>query len=168
MAEPTGKESTVLLSWSARKIQPVVVVQVILVFLAFILMAHFLFHSREAIIALAAAAVGSLVPLLPGVMTRTEFRLTDRGLESASPGKEGRGEPRELFTWDELSHLVPGKDGFKFYKSFEASGWWDRFRKNHISDRWSGEFQVEKEDRPRVAELLQERAIPMARPEKLP
>lgn len=158
------------MTWSARKIHPRTIGYVILVFLAFILVAHFLVHSPEAVLALATAAVGSIVPLLPGVLNRTEFQLTEEGLLKRTPKEQKKktGAFSQLFSWSELSHLVPRKDGFKFYKTLEASGWLDRFWKLYISDRWTGEFQVEKEDRPRVEEFFSAREIPLRNPRKLP
>ena len=68
--EVGNQESAVIYQWSARKIQPIVVVYVALVFLGFIAMSFFVFHSRDAIKALIVTGVGSVFSLLPSVLTR--------------------------------------------------------------------------------------------------
>lgn len=169
-APSSSEDPSVLLAWSARKIHPRVLAYVALVFVAFMLFAHFVVHSPDAVFALAAAAVGSVVPLLPGVLNRTEFQFTEGGLRRKTRKEQKRegGTYEEVFSWEELGHVVPQKHGFKFFKAFQSSGWFDAFWKLHISDRWSGEFQVEMEDQPRVREVLSSQSIPMGDPKKLP
>ena len=49
------------------------------VFVGFMALAHLVFHSAEAVKALALTAIGALVTLVPTVLARTEYRLTASG-----------------------------------------------------------------------------------------
>lgn len=147
-------EAAVLLSWTARKVQPVVLAYVLAVFLAFIALAFFVFHSTEAVFALATTAVGSLVPLTPMVMSRVEYQFTEAGLRKR-PVKEGNTDAfKEAFSWDEVARITPMKHGFKFFKRVEAKNRLVRFWKTHLSEGMSGEFQVEQGERDAVTEII--------------
>ena len=71
----------VLYHWSARKLNPIVLLYVAAVFVVFILVAYFVLHSMTAVKALAMAAVASIIPLVPAVISRVEYRLNERVLE---------------------------------------------------------------------------------------
>jgi hypothetical protein len=160
LASPAQSGPVVLHEWTARKTQPVVIGYVLMVFLGFILLAHFVFRSPEAVTALFLAAIGSTVPLVPMVLSRTEHRMTEAGLEKRER-KKGEAAPfKPVFAWEELSHVVPIRHGFKYYKPIGEGGWLVRFWKAHLSDRFSGEVQVEAEDRERILEMLTQKGIP--------
>jgi hypothetical protein len=77
----SSHESGTLDCWSARKIQPVIVLYVVAVFAAFAVLSVFVFHSPEAVKVLLIAAVGGVVATIPGVMEKVEYRLTESGIE---------------------------------------------------------------------------------------
>lgn len=152
-------ESTLEHTWSARKVRPIVVLYVIGVFLAFVLLAHFVFHSGDAVRALLVAAVGSVASLVPGILTRTEYRLTRTGLARSAVRK---GQPREfehVFSWDEITRLVPTTSGFRYYLGVQSTGRLARFVRLRLLRGRSGEVRVEKEDRERVEAILARRGI---------
>ena len=62
----------VLDQWTARKVQPVVLLYLVLVFAGFMALSLFVFHSREAVTALGMAAVAAVFATLPGVLERVE------------------------------------------------------------------------------------------------
>lgn len=64
-------------TWRARKTRPVIALYVLAVFIGFMALAYFGFHSREAVRALFLAAIGALASLAPGILTGFEYRLTD-------------------------------------------------------------------------------------------
>ena len=61
----------VLERWSARKVQPIVVLYLAGVSAACIAAAHFVFHSPEAVKALVVAAVSAMGAAVPGVIEKT-------------------------------------------------------------------------------------------------
>ena len=67
--------------WSARKLNPIVLFYVATVFVAMMALSFFVLHSMTAVKALAMAAVASMVPLVPVVTSRVEYRLNERVLE---------------------------------------------------------------------------------------
>jgi len=158
------EDSPVDLSWSARSVRPVTLVHVTGVFAGFMALAQFVFHSSEAVAALAVAGLGSLVGLAPNVLGRFDYRLTEVGLFKQRERKRGEREPKRLFAWDELSYITSTGSGYKYFKRFESSNLLDRFWKLHISDKYSGEFHLEEEDRLRVLELFERRGIPTSKP----
>ena len=158
-------------TWTARNVRPVVLPYLVAIFAAFMAFAHFVVHSHEAVVALLLAAVGAIVPTVPSILTRREFRLSPSGLIRTPLNEKSPKEPRELFSWEELSHLVPTGSGFKYYKHLEELNPLFRFWKLHVMDRYSGEFQVEEKDRPEVERRFALRGIPMARrggPKQIP
>ena len=146
-------------TWLARKTRPVVALQVVGVFIGFMALAHFVFHSPEAVQALFAACVAALVSLVPGILTRMEYRLAAAGLEKRTASKQKEEEFQEVFRWEEVDRIVPTGAGFKFYKKVEERRPLNRLYKRNLSDSFSGEFQVEKEDRERVRSLLHRRHL---------
>jgi hypothetical protein len=110
--------------------------------------------------ALILAAVGGVASLTPGIITKSRFRLTDSGLSRTPLHSRGEREPKVLFTWEELSHIIPTKSGFKYYKDVPDPNAFRRFGKLHFSDSSSGEVRVEVEDQPRVMDIIRQRGIP--------
>ncbi len=142
--------------WIARKVRPWVAGGVAGVFLAFMALAWFVFGSGAAVTSLAGAGFTALVALTPGLLARVEYRLTDSGIERR-PVRPRDPQPFEpLFTWDELSHVVPTRTGFKFYRALDARGV-ARFWKYHVLSGYSGEVHVEPEDMARVRGLVDTR-----------
>lgn len=148
----TGSET--LDRWTARKIRPIVILYILGVFAIFIVLAIVVFHSQDAVKALLLAAVGAVGATVPGIMERVEYRLTGSGIEKRPVKKEGSADFKEVFRWDELSRVVFMRHGFKFFKSLAETNPLGRFWKTHFSDRFSGEVHVEKEDLPRVLEVV--------------
>ena len=148
----------VLHQWSARKVQPIVVLYVVAVFAVFAVMAHFIFHSTEAVKALAIAALGAVAATVPGVMERVEYRLTKSGVEKRS-AKKTPGAFREVFRWPELSRVVPTGHGFKYLKAMDEPSPLCRFWRRHFSDVCSGEIHAEREDLERVLGLVERQGI---------
>jgi hypothetical protein len=143
--------------WTARKVSPGVLLSVILVFAAFIALAELVVHSREAVSGLALAALGALAATVPGVLEKTQYRLTEVGIEKRSLRRDEAGAFTTIFRWDELSHVVPLRRGFKFSKGMDDSNPIRRFCKRHISTRYSGEVHVERADLTRVLALVEQR-----------
>jgi hypothetical protein len=145
--------------WSARKVQPIVVLYVLAVFAAFVALAHFVFQSPEAVKALVLATVAAVGATIPGALEKVEYQPTESGIEKRSLRQKEPGEFACVFRWDELSHVVPTKHGFKFYKTMNETNPFRRFWKLHVSDRFSGEIHVEKQDLGRVLGLVEGQGI---------
>lgn len=160
MDETVDEGPAILHRWIARRLQPVVILYVIAVFLGFMAMAFFLFHSVDAVTALATTGIGTTVALLPGTMSRIEYELTETGLRKRPFNPRNPKGFQEVFSWGELDHVVPMTNGFKYFRPVEDTGRIARFWKAHISDTFSGEFHVERGDRERVQGLLAEFEIP--------
>ena len=94
----------------------------------------------------------------------SRWRLTESGLEKRLMNKKKPRDFKRVFEWGELDHVVPTKNGFKFYKPVGDSNPVRRFWNKHISDAFSGEFQVETEDRAVVLEILAGHGIPVSKP----
>jgi hypothetical protein len=145
--------------WTARRLQPIVLLWVVAVFAVLTALAVFVFQSRTGVKALIVGAVGFLVPLVPQVLSRVDYRLRERVLERRTRRRE---EPEEFETFievDDLSHVVPVRHGFKFYRPIDGPGAFRRFWKRHVSDRYSGEVHVERPDQPRVFAALRELGV---------
>ncbi len=145
--------------WTTPGLPPVVLLYVVLVFAAFLAVSHFLLHSSTGTKALAIGAVGFLIPLLPKVLSRQEYRLTADGLERRGGSQSGW---RRLFAWDQLDRIAPTSHGFQFFLHLEEPNRVKRFWKLRFSDRASGEFHVGREDRHEVGSLI--RAIQSGAP----
>lgn len=150
--------------WSARKLQPIVVAYVAAVFVAMMAVSHFMLHSATGVKALALGAVGFILPLVPAVLGRVEYRLNDAGLEKRPLNEKKPRDFEEVFRWDQLSHVTPMRNGFKYFKPVGDVSPLRRFWKTHVSDAYSGEFHVEAEDRDEVLGILDEYCVPTARP----
>ena len=108
------------LTWTARRVSPVVLLYVVAVFIGFMAAAHFVFHSPAAVKALFSAAIAGVASLVPSILSRFEYRLTDTGLARRSLRGKQHAEIQELFLWDQLSHVVPTSSGFKFFKRLDT------------------------------------------------
>ena len=158
-AAANAEEPVELCHWTARTMEPIVLVWVALVFLAFIALSLFVFHSVSAVKALVAAAVAALVPMVPAVLNRVEYRLTERELASRRLDPKTPRDFKRVFMLDELSHIVPTRCGFKFFNTLDEPSFLRRFWKTHISDAFSGEVHVAKEDQERVVGVLARQGI---------
>lgn len=154
----------ILLEWSARKVRPVVLVWLALIFLTCLVVAYFIARSKETITALLAAGATALGTTAPSVMNKVVYRATPDTLEKLPPGKKKKQEYVTVFRWDELSHVKPGKHTFKYFKRFEEPNAVKRFWKLHVSDAWSGEFHVEDGNREEVLALLERLGVGTERP----
>jgi len=159
-ATASGRNRSIVLDrWLARKVQPVVLFYVVAVFAAFMAMSHFIFHSPEAVKALAIAAVGAVAATVPSVIENVEYQLTESGIEKRAVKKKGPDEFKGVFRWDELGHIVPTKHGFKYYKIVNETSPLRRLWKTHIADEYSGEIHVETKDLERILGIVERRGI---------
>ncbi len=149
----------VVFQWSARKLQPIVLLYVAAVFIAMMALAYFVVHSTTAVKALAMTAVAAIVPLVPTVLMRVEYRITERALDRRPLDKEKPRTFEEVVRFDQLSHIVPVRHGFKFYRLVTDTNPLRRFWKAHISDAYSGEVRVEAADRESVYEILGQQGV---------
>ena len=154
-------EAAVLYQWTARKIQPIVLGGVVLVFAAFMILARFVFHSPEAVKALGMALLGSLGGVVPGVITRNEFRLTEAGLDKRLFKENDPKDFETVFRWEELDHVVRTRNGFKFYKPISDRRVMNRLWKKWFSAEYSVEIQAVGADRETVLQILAGRGFPM-------
>lgn len=152
-------------TWSARSLRPAIAGYVAMVFCGFMAMAGFVFHSPGAVKTLFFTMIGSLASLVPSLFMRVEYRLTETGLAKRISSQNEPREFRELFRWDELSHLVPTRSGFKYFKELDETRGVARFFKLHFSGDHSGEFHVEPEDLPEVRSLVEQRTSRLAKPD---
>ena len=74
-SSPNGTD--VLDGWTARKAQPIVVLYVVVVFTAFVALAHFVFHSPQGVKALLVALVGAIGAAVQPLIDKVEYRLTE-------------------------------------------------------------------------------------------
>lgn len=159
-AKASGRDgSTVLDHWSARKMRPIVLLYVVAVFAVFMVLAYVVFHSREAVKALAIAAVGTVAATVPGLIEKVEYRMTESGIDKRALNPKKPREFAEVFRWDELSHVAPMRHGFRYSKTLTEANPLRRFWKAHFSDRYSGEVHIEREDRDRVLAVVERRGI---------
>jgi hypothetical protein len=147
-------EAGALYQWSARRLPATVPLYVAAVFVAMMAFAHLVVHSSAAVKSLALAAIGAIVPLIPGVLGRVEYRLTERLLERRKPSKEAPAELETVFELEELSHVKPIRHGFKYYKQLDEESALRRFWKLRISDGYSGEVHVDRQDLQAVLDTL--------------
>lgn len=150
------KGSVVLDRWSARRVQPAVVFYVVAVFAVFIAVSHFVFHSTEAVKALAIAALGAVAATVPSVMGKIEYRATASGIEKRTLDAKKPAAFEEALRWDELSRVVPMRRGFKYYRATNETNPARRFWKTHVSDRFSGEIHVERQDLGRILGIVEQ------------
>jgi hypothetical protein len=145
--------------WSARKVQPIIVLYVVAVFAAFVVLSIFVFRSPEAVKVLVIAAVASVAATVPGVMEKVEYRLTESGIEKRTVNTTKPREFMDVFRWDQLSHVVPMKHGFKYFKIMNETNPFRRFWKVHVSDQFSGEIHVDRKDLRRILEIVERQGI---------
>jgi hypothetical protein len=153
-------------TWTARELKPRVVLYVLLVFLAFMALAEFGFHSTAAVKALFLAAIPSVAGMIPGLLSRTEYNVTGSGMWKRSLKRAGKGDPspsKEVFSWDQVDRIVPTSEGFKYYTRIEDKGLFRRVLKLHVLAGHSGEVHVETEDRDRVWATLASHGFPATR-----
>jgi len=153
------EDSEVLCRWAARKMQPIVLLWVALVFLALIVVAYFAFHSVTGVMALFLGAVAYLTPLIPMVLNRLEYRLTEQKIEKRTFGEANPSEFADVVELGQLSHVVPIRFGFKFYKPLDERNVFRRFWKLHVTDEYSGEVRVEKADQELVFSISRDRGV---------
>jgi hypothetical protein len=120
----TGPE--ILDHWSPRTVRPIVLLYIVAVFVAFVAVSIFVFHSPEAVKALVLAALGALVATVPGVAGRIEHRMTHSGIEKRSV-KENPDDFESVFSWDRLERIVPIRHGFKYFEILEETNTLRRF-----------------------------------------
>jgi hypothetical protein len=144
----------ILIEWTARKIRPVVILYVAGVFAGFAVVAYFILGSTAAVKALLLAAIGVIVPLVPAVVSRLDYRLTADRLERRPRSTAEEKEFETVFDVEDLDRIVPIGSGFKYVTTFDATGPIDRFRKLFLSDCTTGEVQIEEADRKTVLETL--------------
>ncbi len=154
---------TILETWVARTVHPIILLGVVGVFAAFAALAHFVFHSAEGVRALLLAAVGAVVATTPAVLSKVEYRLTPSGLDRRSLAGRNDTPFRPVFRWDELTHLIRKRRGFTFRTHLDESNALRRFWKLHVSDRYSGEVHVERVDVERVLRAIEAHGVPMDR-----
>ena len=142
-------------TWSARSTRPIMAVYVAAIFVGFMALAYFVLHSAEAVKALAMAGVGGVAALFPGILNKWEYRLTDAGLARRPLSAQKPRDFKDLFSWDDLSHLVPTRTGFKYYKKLDEPRPLARALKVHVLGDYSGEFHVERPDREEVRALVE-------------
>jgi len=151
-------------TWSVRTVRPMVAVYVVAVFVCFMGLAHFVFHSADAVKALVLAVAGAVVGTAPGILNKVEYRITSTGLAKRPLRPKNPQEFKRVFAWDELTHLVPTGTGFKFYKRLPDSGPLSRFFNLHVSADHSGEFHVDPGDRARVRAIIDRKGVPTSKP----
>lgn len=159
-------QPVILHHWTASGLQPIVVLYVALVFVAFMLLAFFVFHSPAAVKALAMAAVGTIASLCASLVAKTEYQLTDSGLEKRPRNEKSPRPFKSVFEWQQLSYIVPVRHGFKYYKVLVEPKPLSRFWKRHVSDAYSGEVHVETGDRDTVLGIVAQRGVPMSKPDQ--
>lgn len=151
--------STTLNCWSARRVRPVVVLYIVVVFAAFIVAAQFIFRTPEAVKALVMAAVGAVAATIPGVIGKVEYRATTSGVEQRKLDEKKPGQFEKTFCWSQLSHIVPMRHGFRYYRVMDETHPIRRFWKLHVCGHFSGEIHVERHDLDRILELVERRGI---------
>jgi len=157
-------EPTILYSWIARNVQPVVILYVTVIFAVFIALAFFVFHSVDGVNALAAAAIGSVVALVGNVVVRTEYQLTEFGLRKRPFPTAKPKDFKEAFSWGDVDYVIPTKHGFKYFRPIEETNPFLRFWIAHLSASSSGEVHVEQGEQERVMGHLVHRKIPTSKP----
>jgi len=162
--ESADQTSTLVDEWTARTMQPSFVLSYLAIAFAILMaLAFFVFHSVAGVVSLATAALGIVVSIVPNFLTRIEYRLDESGLEKRPARRQNPKPFKELFRFPELDHIVPMRNGFKYYKKMESAGSLKDFYNRHISDQYSGEVHLETADRRRILSHLAERGVNGAR-----
>ena len=147
--------------WSARKLRPSILVHVILIFVSFMAISLFVFHSMTAVRSLALGALALIVALLPQVLGRFEYQADESGVSKRSMGNKDKEDFERIFHWSELTHVSLLKHGFKYFKNLDEKNPVQRFVRMQISDKYSGEIHVEKMDQDRIVELFTDQGVPV-------
>jgi hypothetical protein len=92
-------------AWIARSVRPIVAGYVAAVFVVFMALAYFVFHSPDAVKALFLTAIGAVASVAPGILGRVEYRLTADGLARRPLADK---KPRELCSSARTSLYVLG------------------------------------------------------------
>ena len=152
------------LTWTARTVRPRIAAYVAAVFLGFMAVAHFVFHSGEAVKALFLTAIGAIAATVPSILTRLEYRIDEGGLHKRPVRKRDPEDFEKVFMWDDVNYVIPTHSGFKYYKHFESTNPLIRFAKLHLLSGVSGEIHVQEADRNPVREAIRKRNIPFSKP----
>lgn len=145
--------------WKARKIKPIILIYVGMIFFIFILISHFVFHSSEAVKALLITALGTIGPLSIAMFNRIEYKLTKEMLEHRPINQNKPSEFKTLFSLDQKINIKRAGSGLKYFLPLEESNPLKRFLKMNFSDKYSGEILIEKEDRKKVLDAFSELGI---------
>ncbi len=145
--------------WTARKAAPMTLVYVVSVFGVFMGFAYFVAGSPDGVGALLLAAVGAVSAMVPSLLTRTEYRMTESGVWRRTGRRKEPKEFEEIFSWRELDRLEETGSGFKYWKSLPESGPVLAFWRHHLTAEYSGELQLEKEDRPALSGILRGKGL---------
>ena len=155
-----GAATPVADQWQARIMQPTFVLSYLaVVFGSLIAIAFFVFDSIAGVTSLVVAALGAVVALLPSILTRIEYRLSEEGVEKRRVRQQDPAPFKEIFRFPELDYIVPIRNGFKFCKKMDPAPPLREFLNRHFSDEYSGEVHLEKEDRSRILAHLAERDV---------
>jgi hypothetical protein len=158
--EAPGTDPPIVDQWQARAVQPTfILLYLTVVFAALIALALFVFDSISGVTSLVVTGVGAVVALLPSLLTRIEYRLSESGLKRRRVRQQDPAPFKELFRFPELDYIVPLRHGFKFYKKMESTSPLRDFFNRHFSDKYSGEVHLEKADRGRILTHLTERGV---------
>ena len=145
-----NENNSEVLYWSARKMNPKIILYVAIIFFIIIAVIYFTFYSISAIKALTYTALGTIVSLVPGVLSSVEYRLTIQKLEYR-PIKKGEEKPYKiLFFMNQLSYIVQIESGFKYYLTLNEKKSLRRLYKKYFSDHYSGGVRIEKNDTERI------------------
>jgi hypothetical protein len=155
-----GAATTFVDQWQARIMQPTFVLGYLaVVFGTLIALAFFVFDSIAGVTSLVVAALGAVVALLPSILTRVEYRLSEEGVEKRRVRQQDPAPFKEIFRFPELDYIVPIRHGFKYYKKMDPAPPLREFLNRHFSDEYSGEVHLEQEDRSRILAHLAERDV---------
>ena len=93
---------------------------------------------------------GVNLPFFLNISDSTKDKLENRPVNNKNP------KPfKTLFRLDEIDHLKPINNGFKYYLTLNNKNFWNK----HISDKYSGEIKLEKVDRERITSAFKNLSI---------
>jgi hypothetical protein len=149
-----NNEPEIICHWNARKLKPIILIYVSLIFISLIIVSYFVLHSTLTVKALSITAIGTIIPLFFGVITRIKYRLTKHSLEYQSIFKNKSSSFKTVFKLDQQINIKLTRNGFKFYHTLTKSNPLKRFWKTYILAGFSGEVYIEKVDVNRVFDAL--------------
>ena len=155
----SDEKTTVTSHWTARKLHPIILVYVSGIFLVMMAVAYFVVHSVSAVKALALAAVGVVVSVLPELGRRIEYRVIGSVLERRVHRRDRTTDFERVVDLQDLSYAKPVRRGFKYCRRFNEANILRRFWMKHLSDRFSGEVHVETQNLGRVLAQLAEHGV---------